>query len=138
MLMLNWHKKYETGVRLIDEQHQSLFKAINDLHEAMIGGQGKTKIRETLGFLVRYTATHFKEEEGIMVANKYPGVDKHKVEHEKLLKTAHELEVKMSDQEYTLPMEVSAFLRDWITHHINESDLGFIKYLQTQTGAGKA
>jgi hemerythrin-like metal-binding protein len=133
--MLEWHEKYETGLPLIDEQHRSLFAAINDLHDAMISGQGKEKVQQTLAFLIRYTETHFRDEERIMALQKFPGLSLHKVEHEKLLKTAHHLEKKMATKLFHLPVEMASFLADWIQHHINEADLGFIKYMQSPAAA---
>lgn len=36
--LAEWQAEYESGDRLIDEQHQSLFSIINSLNQAMLGG----------------------------------------------------------------------------------------------------
>jgi len=40
---LVWDDSLRTGVLLVDNQHQELFRQINGLHEAMLQGKGERK-----------------------------------------------------------------------------------------------
>jgi hemerythrin len=54
-----WRDEYCTGNAEIDEQHQKLFKIINNLHDAMLQGHGKEVLKNTLDELIFYTIDHF-------------------------------------------------------------------------------
>jgi hemerythrin len=68
----------------MDNQHTVLFGLLNDLHAAMMKGQAQNLTGPLLGKLVDYTRTHFAEEEKLMTAAKYPGLNKHKNQHREM------------------------------------------------------
>ena len=45
-----WKPEYETGYTLIDDQHRSLFHAINALHGAIMAGRGEELLERSLKF----------------------------------------------------------------------------------------
>ncbi|HEY9702442.1 MAG TPA: bacteriohemerythrin, partial [Allocoleopsis sp.] len=77
-----WNKDYETGYSPVDQQHQQLFKLINNLHEAMKSGSSQDILRKTLNQLVDYTQGHFQMEENLMTTHQYPNYPDHKQRHE--------------------------------------------------------
>ncbi len=42
--LINWNQSYSVQVKEIDIQHQRLVEMLNQLHELMKAGQGKTAI----------------------------------------------------------------------------------------------
>jgi hypothetical protein len=50
-----WDGSLITGNKMIDEQHQNLFKAINDLLKTCEEGKGKDELKTSLDFLTDYT-----------------------------------------------------------------------------------
>jgi hemerythrin len=127
---LIWHARYETGYAPVDGQHQALFKAVNDLRDAILRGKGKAEERRTLAFLVDYADTHFQAEEGLMARHHYPGLAAHSIAHHDLLRRCHVLQQSLADNAFTLQIEVFEFLSAWITQHIDTSDMAFIDYLR--------
>ena len=39
MALLTFDKTYSVGIQFVDDQHASLFDALNELHAAMLKGQ---------------------------------------------------------------------------------------------------
>ncbi|NJM14282.1 MAG: hypothetical protein HC896_01855 [Bacteroidales bacterium] len=42
MSLITWNEKYSVGIKEIDNQHVNLVNIINELHDAMLKGKGKT------------------------------------------------------------------------------------------------
>lgn len=133
MPLVSWSDRYATGIREIDAQHQTLFQAVNDLHDGLMAGKGKESIDKTLDFLVKYTQSHFQSEEAFMQQQGFDGLAAHRTEHQMLLE-----EVAVFREQYTRnagsvrPMEVARFLGDWLTHHIQRMDLQYVAFVQKQ------
>ena len=86
-LLFPWTDSYSVHVGIIDMQHKNLVKIVNDLHQAMVEGHGRTQLGAILSELSRYTQVHFKTEENFMESQKYPDYALHKSEHDDLTKT---------------------------------------------------
>lgn len=131
MPLVSWSDRYATGIPEIDAQHQTLFQAVNDLHDGLMAGKGKASIDKTLDFLVQYTQSHFQSEETFMQQQGFEGLAAHRTEHKMLLE-----EVAVFREQYTRnaatvrPMEVARFLGDWLTHHIQRMDLQYVAFVQ--------
>ena len=131
MSIVRWSDNYATGITRIDDQHQTLFTAVNDLHEAFRSGAAKAQIGKAIEFLVRYTVEHFRDEEGYMEQYAYDGLASHRAEHHLLLEEVQAFSEKFQKApESVRPMEVARFLGDWLTHHINQVDMKYAGYLK--------
>lgn len=131
MSLVRWNDAYATGIAKIDEQHQALFKAVNDLHDAFKGGAAKAQIGKSIEFLVGYTVDHFRDEEAIMDRHGFPGLSNHRAEHHLLLEQVKEFREKFQKAPDSVrPMEVARFLGEWLTHHIHQMDMQYAGYLK--------
>jgi hemerythrin-like metal-binding protein len=63
MILLSCDSKYSVGTDKIDNQHRHLIELLNTLHDAMLQGKGKEKMKTILNELVEYTKYHLKTEE---------------------------------------------------------------------------
>ena len=128
-----WRSEYETGYTLIDDQHRSLFHAINALNSAMLAGRAEALLDRTLKSLRSYTTIHFETEEQFMMKYGYPGYAAHKAKHEILREQVgdfNEQEAQQSPQQLTIT--VSHFLTDWLIHHIQDEDQKMIQFLRQE------
>jgi hemerythrin-like metal-binding protein len=131
MSIVRWSDNYATGIGKIDDQHQTLFKAVNQLHEAFKSGAAKDQIGIAIEFLVRYTVEHFRDEEGFMEKYGYDGLAAHRAEHQLLLSEVSAFSEKFRKAPDSVrPMEVARFLGDWLTHHINQVDMKYASFLK--------
>jgi hemerythrin-like metal-binding protein len=122
MALLTWNSKYSVGVKPLDSQHTVLFGLLNDLHAAMLKGQAQSLTGPLLKKLVAYTHTHFKDEEAMMTAAKYPGLADHKIKHRDLIKQVEDFAARHERGEVTVNLQLMNFLRDWLTNHIQKTD----------------
>ena len=131
MALLTWNDRFSTGIPTVDDQHRTLFKAVNDFHEGLTAGRAKEELALTLNFLVNYTVSHFKEEEEFMQRHGFPGLAAHRSEHELLLNDAASFRARWAEDPASVrPMEAARFLGDWLTHHIQQMDFKYVQYLR--------
>jgi hemerythrin len=120
--MFEWKPEYTVNIGSIDAQHQNLFAIGRELYAAMSSGQGKAVIGRILDRLVQYTVVHFAHEERLLKANDYPDFDKHKAEHEALVKQVLAFQQDFEGGRATIAVPVLQFLKDWLDKHIRVSD----------------
>jgi hemerythrin len=124
-----WSARYETGISLIDSQHQALFAAVNRLADSFQAGTSAQQVKESLDFLVKYTDEHFQAEEHYMRELGYPGLAPHQDEHAKLMEQVRNLQARLADGK-PVTMDVTIFLSDWLKQHINDSDMGYVDFVK--------
>ena len=127
-----WLEKYSVGIEQIDAQHQGLVRLINDLHAAMIAGQGSQNIGKILDELVHYTEEHFSYEENMLRERNFSRLIGHQLEHKRLTGQVVELREKYRNNSITLTMEVMRFLKDWLANHIMGHDQKYAAELNPQ------
>jgi hemerythrin len=122
MALVIWTDKLSVGVKSIDEQHTVLFETINDLHAAMMKGQARSVIGDLLSGLLVYTRDHFSAEEEMLDSAQYPGLHQHKILHRLLTEQVEDFVARQKRGEITLSQDVSSFLSEWLTTHIQNED----------------
>jgi hemerythrin-like metal-binding protein len=122
MALLSWNPDMSVGVRVLDEDHKKLIAMINELHVSMLEGRSNEVVGGVLRRLANYTVEHFQREERLFAETNYPDAIAHRREHEKL-KAQVVVEIQKFQAGSTgIGMETLTFLRDWLKHHIQESD----------------
>ena len=133
-MTLLWREEMSVGQVDIDGDHRQLIAIINDFENMARRLPGDRALHETLIGLHDYAAIHFKREETIQLACRYPFHEQHKHEHQDLL-----AEIKAMARRYfidrTEPVtkgsleEANRFLRHWLVDHIIKSDLRMRQHL---------
>ena len=111
-----------TGIELIDDQHASLIEIYNLLDDAYHSGSANRKMGEILARLLRYAQMHFEAEEELMRRFDYEGLEEHAAEHAELVDQLRRFVLRFTKKEERISTEMLAFVSNWITHHIQESD----------------
>jgi hemerythrin-like metal-binding protein len=131
MALLTWNPDMSVGVRVLDEDHKKLIAMINELHASMLQGHSHEVVGGVLRRLANYTVEHFQREEKLFAQTGYPAAAGHKREHEKL-KAQVMVEIqKFQAGSASIGMETLTFLRDWLKHHIQESDKAYGPHLNS-------
>lgn len=128
--LVQWTPKLETGIQLIDDQHKSLCNLINGLHSAMLNRDSNAAMLKLIRSLKDYTVLHFNTEEQYFEHSAYPDVDKHKAVHRKFEGKVQEFEDAFNHGTATVSMDVLNFLKEWLIHHIEGTDHGYVKYVK--------
>lgn len=133
MALFTWNDSYSVKVTKCDQQHKKLFEIINELADAMRMGQGQEKVAKTVGELLDYTKTHFREEEELMKKANYPQLAPHKELHRKFEADVDALRKQSAEGRSTNSIQVLNLLRDWLVTHIQKTDK---QYSATLNAAG--
>jgi hemerythrin len=131
MVIAPWNSRFETGIDLVDAQHQSLFAAVNQLADSFKAGNAGTQVKESLDFLIGYTQEHFQTEERFMREMEYPRLAEHTGEHARLMEQVHDLQMEFEEGK-PVTMDVAIFLADWLREHIHGSDLAYVRFMKEQ------
>lgn len=125
MALIVWNEKLSVGVPSIDAQHCVLVKSLNELHDAMLKGEGKNLTGPLLRNLLAYTRDHFSAEEAMMATANYPALAEHRIRHGDLTKKVEDYVARFESGEITLNLHLLNFLRDWLTNHIQKEDRAY-------------
>lgn len=124
-----WDSKMSVSVQKFDDSHKKLVDMVNELDDAMRAGKGKDVMEKILGGLVSYTATHFGDEEKLMLGHKYAGYIAHKAEHDALVKKVVQFQGDFHNGKIAMSVEVMQFLKDWLVNHIMGTDKKYGPFL---------
>ena len=133
-MAFTWTKELETGNAQIDQEHQSLIQALNELLAACAAGKGRSELGKTLDFLENYTKTHFQHEEMLQVRYRYPDYAAHKQYHAGFVKVVQELSARLKADGPSIQLvgEINQQLGGWLVNHIKREDVKVAKHIQAQ------
>ena len=127
-----WSKSFETGVPLIDEQHQRLVELLNALAGHLAYQSGMPTLSNVFNELIKYTDYHFQAEETIWhtTLSEDAWETNHKGEHSRFLTKVTSImgedNTEPSDQ---VIEEIIMFLTQWLAFHILDNDMRMAKVL---------
>jgi hemerythrin len=129
MSLLEWNESYSVKVTSFDQQHQTLFKSINELHEALRAGRGKDLVGKILQRLIDYTASHFAKEEAVLEKNGYPELATHRAGHRALVNEVLKLQKDYEAGNLGVAVKLMQFLQKWLSDHIQNTDKRYGSFL---------
>lgn len=130
-----WRDKYQVGVPLIDEQHEELFKRVNNFIEIIRAGdpwQNKIQsVNETLEFMKLYVVEHFRDEEEYQQKVAYPKFVEHKSVHNNMVNYVLEVssEYEKSGYDEKLIKQFAGKLLSWLINHVVTEDQHIANYV---------
>lgn len=83
-MLIEWKDKYRTGIAEVDHEHQELVELINALDEE-VRKSDDSDVEGFFGDLLAAISSHFALEERAMREARYPELNAHKRDHERLL-----------------------------------------------------
>jgi hemerythrin len=130
MAYLDWRDEFSVGIPSIDKQHQQLVRMLNDLYNGMQNAQGHEALGKVLSGLGQYCVSHFASEERLMRSHGYPDLAAHKDIHDKMTAKVTALIQDYQAGKTLMSVSVSAFLKDWLTKHIQQTDMKYAPFLK--------
>lgn len=139
MQLIEWQKKFETGIAEVDFEHKSLVGLVNATLVRLGAAPGPGDARELLGEIDAKITAHFALEEKVMREAGYPGYAGHKADHERLLDEIREI---MDMHEARRPAGqadlLAARLSAWFTDHFKTEDARFHAFVSGAQGRARA
>lgn len=129
--MLWWTDDLKTGVKVVDDQHRSIFEKAAEIFELDIE-KDLEKIEKILKFLMGYTTNHFYEEELMMMESNYPDFIQHRQQHNYFVEEIYKLYLKTVDNGITEDVlkKLKILVIEWLVDHISKSDKEFVSFIQ--------
>lgn len=121
MAFMAWDDSLSVNVREIDLQHKKLIDMINEFYEH-VGKNSGQAFRTLLDSLVEYTQYHFSTEEQYFQRFAYPDAGSHTEMHKKFTEKVLDVRNRLNCGQFVVSLEITTFLKDWLTHHIKETD----------------
>ena len=138
MALLVWQAELDTGIDVIDQQHQRIVALINQLADAHTREDQAAVLEE----LVDYTLSHFAFEEELLEESGYSFGPAHKRVHDMFVRRVGEYRMRFEAGE-DITTELKGMLARWLFNHIRSDDKSYSKhvrhYLETyKGGAGRS
>ena len=127
MALIKWDESFSVNVREIDQQHQKLVDMINEFY-GHVGKDSGQAFRSLLKSLVEYTQYHFATEERYFAKFAYPDSKTHTDVHRQFTEKVLDVKNRLESGKIVLSIEITTFLKDWLTTHIKGSDKAYGKY----------
>jgi hemerythrin len=125
MALFKWDESCSVRVPEFDQHHQHIFSLGNRLAEAIISGPAQLATAGILDELVSYTQFHFAAEETFMREEGFCALAQHEAEHTAIASQVLDFQVRQKMGNSELPIELILFLREWLTHHILNTDMKY-------------
>ena len=133
MAIYEWCDMLETGIPVVDEQHNAVLRMLNDLHERLDLGKGKEEIGRAMDSLMSYTTNHHETEEKLMQEQGFPELPAHRSEHLALRQNAAFFqECWMKTPDSVCSMELVRLFREWFIYHIKNTDFRYVEFLKVK------
>ncbi len=129
MQLIKWRDSYSVGIDQIDKEHKQLVNLINEVFVVVRDKGNADSLNTAVEKLVEYTSFHFAAEEKAMQEARYPDLEQHRREHQRLEKEVTDFQQRLLDEGAAIRTEFYHFLRDWLIHHIIECDMLYSAFL---------
>lgn len=127
MSLVTWDNSFKLNIHEIDDQDKKLIDFVNSLHEVMKEDKSNKLLGSVLDALLAYTKIHFNTQERMLIQNKFPYIENHKIEHKKFITKIETFRSKFENGQAGLAMEVLEFLSHWLGNHIKKVDAEYTK-----------
>jgi hemerythrin-like metal-binding protein len=126
-----WKSEFSVASKYLDKQHQTLFMIVNDFNDSISKGQGIKTAYSILNRLTLYAEEHFRDEEHLMNAARFPKdqFEAHVREHEKLTEKIFTICADLSSNGEEVLPGINQFLKEWLVDHILTTDKKYSKYV---------
>jgi hemerythrin len=133
-----WTENLKVGIKDFDDDHRRVLRIINDLHHAIQDAVVTGKIEPiemeiALHRLDNYIRYHCAQEELCMQLTRYPELEEHKKEHQKLnilIGDLHDRFCNSTDPKDAA--EIAQFVSDWLIDHIFVTDRKYTAHLNAK------
>jgi hemerythrin-like metal-binding protein len=113
-----WDASFNSGIDIIDEQHQYLFDLVNELHDAIADHRSAYQIARAIKALELYADVHFKKEKQIKANNNVRMAEKISVRYNRFKYKMLKFKNLMHDDPLVDGQDILSFLHSWLMNHV--------------------
>lgn len=131
MALFTWSDKFIIGIKEIDQQHKQIVDLINTLSDSRGADEHDKSLHNIINDLISYTKKHLSYEENLLKEHNYPDFTSHKLEHDRLVSQAIDLQKKYILGNTNLYTDLAILLNDWLAEHILVIDKKYVPFLKS-------
>ncbi len=132
MPFLDWSSTFSVGVDTFDNEHKRLLALMNKLYDCILDGSVNEAVtHEVVDEVVAYTDYHFRHEERVLEALKFPDLAQHRRQHDLLRAQVLEFKDRL-DRKTGVSLDLSKFLMGWVLQHILKEDMHYRDFLKSK------
>jgi hemerythrin len=120
MALIEWTEDLNTGIQVIDNQHQRIVEYINTLDDVS-RIPDREVVGKVVGDLIDYTYSHFAFEEALMEEAGYEYLSIHQNTHNSFCERIDQFRKRFDDGE-DIAESLAELLRTWLINHIMSDD----------------
>jgi hemerythrin-like metal-binding protein len=126
---LSWSPTLSVGVATLDRQHQVLLRLTREMVRAAEGGREPEVVEALFAGLLAFTREHFHDEERLLEAAAFPGLEAHRAVHQELLAKAGDFHARFR-QGTVDAAGFGLFFVGWVLLHIRHEDQAYTSHLR--------
>ena len=130
MALIEWPGNLALGIPRIDDQHRTLVKIINQLHESIVRGSVENELEIIIDELFAYSRLHFDDEMRYFREYNFPSADDHEKEHEKFARYVEDIKANLAVNDKSKAIMLMYFLSAWFSKHIGQEDHQLVRVAQ--------
>lgn len=130
MTLMTSEARLSVGIRAVDADHEILEDLLAGLEEAAENGASHDRIGVLLRALEKRTLSHFAMEEGMMAAMRYPGLARHRINHQRAMEQVQAIVARFGQQGSAQHRDWVSLLAELLTTHIQRDDLHFGRWVK--------
>ena len=137
MHQYQWLPEFETGIDVIDLQHQRIFEYLLEVDTA-IRMENHDVIKQVVHSLIDYSISHNAFEETLMDNAGYPILAAHAKVHSAFRKRSlsYEERIEAGEDCIKIAKEVRSDIGLWLTNHIQRDDKDYVPYVRKSLEGG--
>ena len=124
MSILEWKESFNTEIELLDAQHRHMLALLNGAYDNYVENSNTEALHRGIDELIDFTGRHFLLEGELMAKTGYPQCGEHLEQYRSFVSRAEVIRSDLAKGWKNLPLEVVAFLMNWLTYHI-EAGAGY-------------
>jgi hemerythrin len=132
---VSWNESFSVKNKTLDAQHTRLVGMLNALSNSIERRETQSVLVLLLNGLIQYTQAHFAAEEELLAKHGFPGLAEHRAEHQAMTARVLEFRREFESGNREIAQPLLLFLREWLTHHILETDQNYAAFLHTHEKA---
>jgi hemerythrin-like metal-binding protein len=138
MRELEWNEEFSIGLGELDQQHEELFRLLNDIIVRSRTAEHREQILAALDSLISATTDHFSAEERMMREAGFPFMIRHAEEHNALTALVLRFRSQFADTGVQMDDYLLTFLCHWLVDHIRIMDREYGRFMSSTRHQGGA
>jgi hemerythrin-like metal-binding protein len=122
MSLFRWTSANSVYLPEIDAEHRGLYLLGDQLHKALLAGASTARLQPILANLLESAEKHFRHEERLMRAIRYPSLDWHKRQHDSVRRKCKAMARRIAAGDRAATGELLEFLGEWLKGHMAVAD----------------